>query len=200
MNDKVAFLLTDMMKSVIQHGTGGGANIGRPAAGKTGTTDEHKDAWFVGFTPDISTAVWIGMDSDGTLDGETGGETPATIWRLYMKEATAKSPWKDFPRPGGIISATVSSRDDGLVTDPKSKDAITECINRVGAALELKLRDIMPLMFVAITGQASSVSVLDAMVILGPDLTRFRLRQALEVLGGASKKEAKEWEKQFKEL
>ncbi len=81
-----------------------------------------------------------------------------------------------------------------------SKDAITECINRVGAALELKLRDIMPLMFVAITGQASSVSVLDAMVILGPDLTRFRLRQALEVLGGASKKEAKEWEKQFKEL
>jgi len=80
------------------------------------------------------------------------------------------------------------------------KDGITDCINRVGAALELKLRDIMPLMFVAITGQPSSVSVLDAMVILGPDLTRFRLRQALEVLGGASKKEAKEWEKQFRDV
>ena len=53
----------------------------------------------------------------------------------------------------------------------------------------------MPLMFAAITGQASSVSVLDAMVILGPDLTRFRLRQALELLGVASKKESKEWEK-----
>jgi penicillin-binding protein 1A len=52
-NEKVAFLLTDMMKGVIQRGTGAGANIGRPAAGKTGTTDEHKDAWFVGFTPDI---------------------------------------------------------------------------------------------------------------------------------------------------
>ncbi|MFB1011449.1 MAG: glutamate--tRNA ligase, partial [Thiopseudomonas sp.] len=52
----------------------------------------------------------------------------------------------------------------------------------------------------AITGQASSVSVLDAMAILGPDLTRYRLRQALEVLGGASKKEAKEWEKEFKAL
>ena len=125
-NAKVAFLLTDMMKGVIQHGTGAGANIGRPAAGKTGTTDEHKDAWFVGFTPDISTAVWIGMDSDGTLDGETGGETPATIWRLFMKDATAKSPWKDFPRPNGIVSATVSSRDGGLVTDPKNKDAITD--------------------------------------------------------------------------
>ncbi|MFT0212794.1 glutamate--tRNA ligase [Pseudomonas sp. F1_0610] len=78
-----------------------------------------------------------------------------------------------------------------------NKDAITECINLVGAALELKLRDIMPLMFVAISGQASSVSVLDAMEILGPDITRFRLRQALEVLGGVSKKETKEWEKQY---
>lgn len=62
-------------------------------------------------------------------------------------------------------------------------------------ALELKLRDAMPLMFAAITGQASSVSVLDAMEILGPDLTRYRLRQALDLLGGVSKKENKEWEK-----
>lgn len=75
------------------------------------------------------------------------------------------------------------------------KDAITACINATGELLELKLRDIMPLMFAAITGQASSVSVLDAMAILGPDLTRFRLRQALELLGAASKKEIKEWEK-----
>ncbi len=81
-----------------------------------------------------------------------------------------------------------------------NKEAITDCINQAGAALELKLRDIMPLMFVAITGQASSVSVLDAMVILGPDLTRYRLRQALEVLGGVSKKETKEWEKAFNSI
>jgi len=65
----------------------------------------------------------------------------------------------------------------------------------VAVHLELKLRDVMPLMFASITGQASSVSVLDAMEIIGPDLTRFRLRQALELLGGASKKEVKEWEK-----
>ena len=75
------------------------------------------------------------------------------------------------------------------------KDAIMASINATGALLDLKLRDIMPLMFPAITGQASSVSVLDAMAILGPDLTRYRLRQALEVLGGASKKEVKAWEK-----
>ena len=75
------------------------------------------------------------------------------------------------------------------------KDRITGCIQAVVEHLELKLRDAMPLMFVAITGQASSVSVLDAMEILGPDLTRFRLRQAIELLGGVSKKETKEWEK-----
>ncbi|MEG1082591.1 MAG: glutamate--tRNA ligase, partial [Pseudomonas sp.] len=75
------------------------------------------------------------------------------------------------------------------------KDRITGCIQAVVEALELKLRDAMPLMFAAISGQASSVSVLDAMEILGPDLTRYRLRQALDLLGGVSKKENKEWEK-----
>src|SRR5690554_2049629 len=75
------------------------------------------------------------------------------------------------------------------------KDGITANIQQVAEVLELKLRDLMPLLFVAITGQASSVSVLDAMAHLGPDLTRYRLRQALELLGGASKKEVKAWEK-----
>jgi glutamyl-tRNA synthetase len=76
-----------------------------------------------------------------------------------------------------------------------SKDGITAVIQAVAESMDLKLRDLMPLMFPAITGQASSVSVLDAMEILGPDLTRFRLRQAIELLGGVSKKENKEWEK-----
>lgn len=76
-----------------------------------------------------------------------------------------------------------------------NKDSITACIQFVAEGLGLKLRDVMPLLFPAITGQASSVSVLDAMAHLGPDLTRFRLRQALELLGGTSKKEVKAWEK-----
>lgn len=75
------------------------------------------------------------------------------------------------------------------------KDGITVNIQQVAEGVELKLRDLMPLLFVAITGQSSSVSVLDAMAHLGPDLTRYRLRQALELLGGASKKEVKAWEK-----
>jgi glutamyl-tRNA synthetase len=77
------------------------------------------------------------------------------------------------------------------------KERITACIQLVVVHLGLKLRDAMPLIFAAITGQASSVSVLDAMEILGPDLTRFRLRQAIELLGGVSKKENKEWEKRL---
>lgn len=80
------------------------------------------------------------------------------------------------------------------------KDRITACIQAVVDGLGFKLRDAMPLMFAGITGQASSVSVLDAMEILGPDLTRYRLRQALDLLGGVSKKENKEWEKLLAEL
>jgi glutamyl-tRNA synthetase len=80
------------------------------------------------------------------------------------------------------------------------KDLITMTIQRVAEHLGLKLRDLMPLLFAAVTGQASSVSVLDAMAHLGPDLTRYRLRQALELLGGTSKKETKAWEKLLEEI
>ena len=76
-----------------------------------------------------------------------------------------------------------------------NKDSITATIQSVVEYLEMKLCDAMPLMFVAITGKTSSVSVLDAMEILGQDLTRFRLRQATDLIGGVSKKEKKEWEK-----
>ncbi|SDS00684.1 glutamyl-tRNA synthetase [Halopseudomonas sabulinigri] len=81
-----------------------------------------------------------------------------------------------------------------------NKDGIMATINAVAASQELKLRDLMPLLFPAITGQASSVSVLDAMAHLGPDLTRFRLRQALELLGGTSKKENKAWQKELEAI
>lgn len=120
-NERSAYLLTDMMRGVVDHGTGAAANIGRPAAGKTGTTDENKDAWFIGFTPDLVCSVWMGFDSDGYLGGEiTGGTIPATIWHSFMKTAVAKYPVRDFPRPSGIVSATISTK-DGLLA-PNSKN------------------------------------------------------------------------------
>lgn len=102
-NERSAYILTDMMRGVITHGTGTAANIGRPAAGKTGTTSDYKDAWFVGFTPDLVASVWVGYDNDGYLNGITGGSTPATIWRTFMNKALANVPARDFIRPNGVV-------------------------------------------------------------------------------------------------
>lgn len=125
-NEKSAYILTDMMKGVVTRGTGAAANIGRPAAGKTGTTSEYKDAWFVGFTPDLVASVWIGNDNDGTLPGITGGDVPAEIWHDFMAEAATKYPARDFARPSGIVYSAVSNKDGLLVTDPNNKETHNE--------------------------------------------------------------------------
>ncbi len=85
-----------MLEGVVTAGTGSGAAIGRPAAGKTGTSQRWRDAWFVGFTPDLLAAVWVGND-DGTPMGKvTGGEIPAAIWKRFMDFAEADKPVLDF--------------------------------------------------------------------------------------------------------
>ena len=100
---KYAYMMTNMLESVIKYGTGGNAYFGRPAAGKTGTTDEEKDAWFAGYTPDLVTVVWMGDDSGSeTLHGTTGGQTPAVIWRQYMQAALADTPASNFTVPDGV--------------------------------------------------------------------------------------------------
>ncbi len=88
--------LTSMLQGVIQRGTGTGANIGRPAAGKTGTTSDYLDAWFVGYTPDLVAGVWVGCDDNTDLGGMTGGNLPATIWHDFMIKAVANMPAKKF--------------------------------------------------------------------------------------------------------
>ena len=91
--------MTAMMKTVIQSGTGRGADIGKPAAGKTGTTDDYRDAYFVGYTPDIVTGVWVGDDNNKQMKGLTGGTIPAKIWHDIMAVATAQYGNKDFDYP-----------------------------------------------------------------------------------------------------
>jgi len=76
-----------MMQAVIERGTGRRANLGRPAAGKTGTNQDNRDAWFVGFTPDYVTGVWVGNDDDRPMNKVVGGDMPASIWRRYMLAA-----------------------------------------------------------------------------------------------------------------
>jgi penicillin-binding protein 1A len=125
-NERSAYLLTDMMRGVINNGTGTGAYFGRPAAGKTGTTSDYKDAWFVGFTPDLVAAVWMGYDSPGYLGGVTGGTIPATIWRSFMSDVAAKYVARDFVRPSGIVAARVSTKDGLLLNDPTNQDGRNE--------------------------------------------------------------------------
>ena len=93
-----AGFMTAMLRKVITSGTGRGANIGKPMGGKTGTTNENKDAWFIGYTPDLVTGVFIGND-DNTSVGLTGGSAPARIWKDMMAVATEKygSPEFDYP-------------------------------------------------------------------------------------------------------
>ncbi len=96
LNEDAAADLTSMLEDVVNKGTGRGAAIGRPAAGKTGTTSDYHDAWFVGYTPDLVAGVWIGMDDNSSLDGVMGGGTPATIWQAFMQQALASVPVHDF--------------------------------------------------------------------------------------------------------
>jgi penicillin-binding protein 1A len=99
-----AYVVTSMLESVINEGTGyPNAIIGRPAAGKTGTTSDFRDAWFVGFTPDLVAAVWIGNDDYRRMNESYGGNIPARIWARFMKEALAGTPPHDFAFPQGEV-------------------------------------------------------------------------------------------------
>src|SRR5205814_1508911 len=102
----IADNVTDVLRGVIAGGTGTGANIGRPAAGKTGTTDNFGNAWFVGYTPTLSTAVWYG-NSDGELSdplphGTYGGTLPASTWHNFMLNALKDVPATDFNQPAPL--------------------------------------------------------------------------------------------------
>lgn len=109
----VAYLTTDMLKGVISKGTGTAARIGRPAAGKTGTTQQYRDAWFVGYTPDLVASVWVGhADSQKEMPSVhgrkvTGGSFPAEIWAAFMKSALAKMPKSEFKKPGGLTTIKI---------------------------------------------------------------------------------------------
>lgn len=91
-----ASMMVKMMKGVLERGTGTRAAFGRPAAGKTGTSQNWRDAWFVGFTPDYIAGVWVGNDDDRPMNKVAGGGIPSTIWRRFMMEAHVGKEARDF--------------------------------------------------------------------------------------------------------
>ncbi len=99
LSEQTAAQMTAMLKTVITNGTGRAANIGVPCAGKTGTTDDYKDASFVGYTPTVVTGVWVGNDDNTTTKSIQGGTVPALIWRDVMKTAVEKFGKSDFDYP-----------------------------------------------------------------------------------------------------
>ncbi|MEQ8334751.1 PBP1A family penicillin-binding protein [Nisaea sp.] len=84
---RIVAALNQMLQSVVESGTGRKARIGRPAAGKTGTSQDFRDAWFIGYTADLVAGVWVGRDDASFMDGVTGGSLPAEIWAAFMAEA-----------------------------------------------------------------------------------------------------------------
>ena len=88
----VAAQMTDLMRGVVEHGTGQAARLGRPTAGKTGTTTSNKDGWFIGFSSGITTGVWMGRDDNRALPGLAGGRAPARAFHDYMIRAVANRP------------------------------------------------------------------------------------------------------------
>ncbi|MEN2984257.1 MAG: penicillin-binding protein 1A [Dictyoglomaceae bacterium] len=105
--------LVKIMKKVITEGTGRRANIGRPCAGKTGTTDDYRDAWFLGFTPELCVGVWVGNDDYSKTKDVVGGFIPAIIWKEFMSNALKDKPAKDFdflyPSSEGTQTSTVET-------------------------------------------------------------------------------------------
>jgi penicillin-binding protein 1A len=110
---RIAFVSAHVMQDVVESGTGRRVkSIGRPVAGKTGTTDDMRDAWFIGFTPSLIAGVWVGFDQERSLGRqEQGGRAAAPIWLYFMEKALQGTPVETFPVPDGIVLIKV---------DPKS--------------------------------------------------------------------------------
>ena len=126
-SEDVAFLITNLLKNVVNQGTGRNVKaLGRPVAGKTGTTNNYVDAWFLGYTPERVTGIWVGMDNDTPLGKyETGSRTASPIWLDYMKNALKDVPKTDFKTPVNIVFTKVDP-ENGLLVPVGQKNYIFE--------------------------------------------------------------------------
>jgi len=118
MSAEFAGTMNELLSGVIGHGTGRSAALSRPAAGKTGTTQDYRDAWFVGYTADLVAGVWLGNDDHSPTNKVTGGSLPAQTWRRFMLAATQTMPVRRLPAapapPAQVVVATPPASGGGL--------------------------------------------------------------------------------------
>jgi penicillin-binding protein 1A len=124
---EIAYLTTDLLMGVIEQGTGLKAReLGRPAAGKTGTTNDYRDAWFIGYTPSLVTGVWVGYDDQTSIGyRETGARTALPVWLDFMKQAHAERASEEFIAPEGVLFKQIDPR-TGLLSMEKCKQSLRE--------------------------------------------------------------------------
>jgi penicillin-binding protein 1A len=123
---QTAYLMTHLLEGVVQHGTGWRAKtLGRPTAAKTGTTDDFFDAWFIGYTTEFITGVWVGFDDEKSIgENETGSRAASPIWVAFMTRLLKEKPVRDFPVPEGIEFMKVDLKTGSM---SPAKKAILEC-------------------------------------------------------------------------
>ncbi len=128
MEKSTAFIMTSLLEGVVQNGTGWRAKeLKRPAAGKTGTTNNLYDAWFVGYTPQYITGVWVGLDEEAPMGkGETGSRAASPIWVEFMKRVHEGVPVEVFQPPEGVVFAKIDA-ETGLLPIAESESVIFEC-------------------------------------------------------------------------
>ncbi|MGZ6248979.1 MAG: penicillin-binding protein 1A [Syntrophales bacterium] len=124
---RIAFMTSYVMQDVVESGTGRRVkSIGRPVAAKTGTTDDTRDAWFIGFTPSLVAGVWVGFDQETSLGREeVGGRAAAPIWLYFMEKALQSRAREVFPVPDGIVFIKVDPH-TGIPATRSTQDAIFE--------------------------------------------------------------------------
>jgi penicillin-binding protein 1A len=132
-----AYIMTSLLEGVVKFGTGHRVRaLGRPVAGKTGTTNNLHDAWFVGYTPRFITGVWVGYDQERSLGkGETGSRAASPIWLGYMQEILKDEPVRVFQVPEGVVFAKIDA-ETGLLPIPESKKTIFEAFKEGTAPTE----------------------------------------------------------------
>lgn len=125
---ETSYIITNLMESVVISGTGQRArSLGRPVAGKTGTTNDMKDAWFVGYVPQLVAGVWVGYDQERSLGASgSGGQAAAPIWTEFMRRAMAGKPALDFTPPPNVTFALINPH-SGNLARPGAEGSIMEC-------------------------------------------------------------------------